>query len=129
MGQAKEGLSSMQLVIEHFDDLVLLSLGFQSLKSFVRLKPFLHGAIFFKSISKHIHLDDQASDTGDENLLEIVLAIVHLVSNNLSLLDKAIPLLVKLVFVIALVFIHDIDEVSFKEFVHLVNGSHLVREI
>jgi hypothetical protein len=69
--------------------------------------------MFDKSISEHIYLNDQASDSGDEYLLEVGFSFVHLISDYVCLFDQTIPFFVKLIFVIAFILIHDINKVGF----------------
>ena len=119
----------MVLVELLLDDLVLLGLGLQSLESLVGLKTGLEGTVFLKGIPEIFDLFDQSLNSEHELLLAVSFLLVHLVPDNISLLHKAHPPLVELVLVVALVLVHDLDEVGFEESVHFVDGADLVGEV
>ena len=119
----------MILIVLLFDDLVLFSLCLEALKSFVGLETRLKRTVLLESITELFNLFDEGLDAEDEFLLEVCLLLVHLIADDVSLLNKAHPAFVKLVFIIAFILVHDLDEVRLEESVHLVDRSNLMAEV
>jgi hypothetical protein len=91
--ESEEGLTGMALVKSLLDNLVLLSLGLESFKGFVGLKTRLLRSILLELISKFINICDKLLSVFLKSSFEFRLLNVHLVTNDISLLDKTVPLL------------------------------------
>jgi hypothetical protein len=66
----------------------------------------LHGAILFKVLSEHLHLNHEGVDVLDQLLLELRLVVVQVVTDDESLLDQLVPLLLEVLALVHLVAVH-----------------------
>jgi hypothetical protein len=129
MGESEERLSSVSGVVLLLDNLEFVTFGLESFQSFVGSKTGLGRSVFDEGFPEVIDLNDEVLDVVDKALLELGFLDVHLLSDGIGLFNESDPSLVKGILVVTLVLVHDVGEVNLQEFVHLVDGTDLVREV
>jgi hypothetical protein len=129
MGQSEESLTSVSSVVLLLDNLEFITLGLKSFQSVGRRKTRLTGAVLDEGFPEVVNLNDEVFDVVDKALLEFGFLLVHLGSDGIGLFNKSDPSLVKGILVVTLILVHDVGEVNLQEFVHLVYGTDLVREV